>query len=126
MPSVPFTSLRYPIVVDEARGRLAQEIDFSAHIEQLVLQVLLTAPGERINRPDFGCGVKRLVFAPGGDVAATLAQTTVYQALTKWLPAAISLTEVTARANESTLEIRVGYVIKARGEKRYLNLQVTP
>jgi phage baseplate assembly protein W len=126
MPSLPFTSLRYPISVDAARGRLAQEQDFGAHIEQLVMQVLMTAPGERINRPDFGCGVKRLVFAPGGDVAATLAQTTVYQALSKWLPDAIALNEVTARAEDAVLQIRVGYVIKARGEKRYLNIQVAP
>ena len=126
MSTLPFTSLRHPISVDPARGRLAQEHDFEAHIEQLVLQVLLTAPGERMHRPDFGCGVKRLVFAPGGDVAATLAQTTVYQALTKWLPDAISVNEVTARASDSSLNIRIGYVIKARGERRYLNLQVAP
>jgi len=126
MPTLPFTSLRYPVAVDPARGRIAQEQDFSAHIEQLVMQVLMTAPGERINRPDFGCGVKRLVFAPGGEVAATLAQTTVYQALTKWLPKAIAVNEVTARANGAVLQIRVGYVIKARGEQRYLNLQVAP
>lgn len=126
MPTLPFTSLRYPISVDPARGRLTQEPDFSAHIEQLVMQVLMTAPGERISRPDFGCGVKRLVFAPGGDVAATLAQTAVYQALTKWLPDAIAVNEVTARADDATLQIRVGYVIKARGERRYLNIQVAP
>ena len=88
--------------------------------------VLFTNPGERINRPDFGCGVKRLVFAPGGEVAATLAQTTVYQALTRWLPDAIAVNEVTAKANDATLAIRVGYVIKARGEQRYLNIQVAP
>jgi len=126
MATLPFTSLRHPVSVDAARGRLAQEQDFEAHIEQLVMQVLLTAPGERMHRPDFGCGVKRLVFAPGGDVAATLAQTAVFQALTKWLPQAISVHEVSARASDSTLNIRIGYVIKARGERRYLNLQVAP
>jgi len=126
MPELPFTSLRYPISVDVARGRVAQEQDYSSHIEQLVMQVLMTAPGERINRPDFGCGVKRLVFAPGGDVAATLAQTIVYQALTSWLPNAITVNEVTARAVDSMLQIRIAYVIKARGERRYLNLQVAP
>lgn len=124
--ATPFTSLRHPLSIDDARGRIAQEQDYSEHIEQLVLQVLLTAPGERINRPDFGCGVKRLVFAPGGDVAATLAQTAVYQALTKWLPEAISVNEVTARADGAVLQIRIGYIIKARGERRYLNLQVAP
>ncbi len=126
MPELPFTSLQYPLAVDAVRGRLAQEPDYAAHIQQLVLQVLLTAPGERINRPDFGCGVKRLVFAPGGDAAATLAQTTVYQALTRWLPQAITVNQVSVQADDATLAIRVAYTIKARGERRVLNLQVTP
>jgi phage baseplate assembly protein W len=85
----PFTSLRYPFAVDSNRGRVAQETNYDEHIEQLIMQTLMTAPGERINRPDLGCGVKRLVFAPGGEIAATLAQTAVYQALTKWLSNAI-------------------------------------
>lgn len=125
MAELPFTSVRYPIAVDPARRRIGQEQDYDAHVEQLVRQVLLTAPGERINRPDFGCGVKRLVFAPGGEVAATLAQATVYQALTKWLGNVISVFEVVATAEESTLHIRVGYAAKAIGQRRYLNLQVT-
>ena len=126
MAALPFTSLRYPIAVDPARGRIAQERDFDAHVEQLVMQVLLTAPGERINRPDFGCGVRRLVFAPGGDIAATLAQTIVYEALTRWLSNAITVIEVSARAQDAVLEIRVGYAVKVSGERRYLNVQVTP
>jgi phage baseplate assembly protein W len=126
MANAPFTSLKYPFAIDSNRGRVAQETDYDDHIRQLVLQTLLTAPGERINRPELGCGVKRLVFAPGGEVAATLAQATVYQALTRWLAPAIKVQEVSARAVDSTLEIRVGYVVLARGEKRYLNLTVTP
>lgn len=124
MTAPPFTSLRHPIAVDAARGRLAQEQKFEDHVRQLVLQVLLTAPGERVHRPDFGCGVRRLVFAPAGEVAATLAQTAVYQALAKWLPQTISVHEVTVGADDAMLNIRVGYVIKARGERHYLNLQV--
>lgn len=125
MSGPPFASLAWPLAVDPARGRLAQELDYDAHVEQLVRQVLLTAPGERINRPDFGCGVKRMVFAPGGDAAATLAQATIYQALTKWLGNVISVFEVTARADDATLFIHVGYAVKAIGERRYLNLEVT-
>jgi len=124
--ATPFASLRYPFALDVSRARVAQEPNFDRHIEQLVMQVLLTAPGERINRPDFGCGVKRLVFAPGGAVAASLARTVVYQALTRWLGQAISVLEVSVRAEESTLFIDVGYLIKARGERRYLNLELRP
>jgi phage baseplate assembly protein W len=124
--SAPFTSIRHPVAIDPSSRGLAEESDFSEHVEQLVRQVLLTSPGERINRPDFGCGVRRLVFAPGGEVAAALARTAIYQALTRWLSNAISVHEVTVRAVETTLEIKVGYVIRARGERRYLNMQVTP
>jgi len=126
MAALPFTSLRYPLSIDPARGRVAQEQDFDAHVEQLVMQVLMTAPGERINRPDFGCGVKRMVFAPASDVTAALAQAAIYQALTTWLPDAVTPSEVSVRAADASLLVRVGYVIKARGSARFLNLQVTP
>jgi len=126
MAHKPFTSLRYPFAIDANRGRVAQETDYDEHIEQLILQTLLTAPGERINRPDLGCGVRRLVFGPASEISAALAQTTVFQALTKWLSSAIKVQEVRVTAIDATLEIRVGYVVIARGERRYLNLTVTP
>ena len=107
------------------QGEVAEERDYAAHVEQLIMQVLLTAPGERINRPDFGCGIKRLVFAPGGEVAATLAQTIVFQSLDKWLAPVISVHEVSVRAVDARLDIRIGYAIRARGERRFLNLEIT-
>ena len=122
----PFTSIRFPFAIDEAQGRVTQERDYEEHVEQLIMQVLLTAPGERVNRPDFGCGVKRLVFAPGGEVAATLAQTVVYQALTTWLGSVISVHEVSVAAVDARLDIRIGYAVRARGTRRYLNLELTP
>lgn len=126
MAHKPFTSLRYPFAIDANRGRVAQETNYDEHVEQLILQTLLTAPGERINRPDFGCGVKRMVFAPASEISAALAQTTVFQSLTKWLSPAIKVQEVRVTAIDATLEIRIAYVVIARGEKRYLNLTVTP
>jgi uncharacterized protein len=121
-----FTSIRYPFAIDAAFGRLAQETDYAEHVEQLMRQVLLTAPGERINRPDFGCGLKRMVFAPNSEVAATLAQVTVFEALNRWLSSVLVVSEVKAEAHEERLEIRIVYTLKARQERRYLNLEVTP
>ncbi len=124
--TTPFTSIRFPFAIDAAQGRVAQEPAFEEHVEQLMKQVLLTSPGERIDRPDFGCGIRRLVFAPGGEASAALAQTIIYQSLSKWLDSVISVHEVTVRAIEERLEIRIGYAIRARTGSRYLNLQVTP
>lgn len=120
-----FVSIAYPFAISEGQGQLAQERDYDEHVKQLIMQVLMTAPGERINRPEFGCGVKRLVFSPGGEVAATLAQTTIYQSLDKWLGTVINVKEVSVEAVEETLNIRIGYVVIARGTVQYLNLTVT-
>jgi hypothetical protein len=40
------------------------------HIRDLIEQVLFTSPGERVNRPDFGSGLRQLVFAPNSDERA--------------------------------------------------------
>jgi hypothetical protein len=66
-----------------------------------------------------------MVFAPNSEVSAALAQVTIYQALTKWLGAAIDVNDVKAQANEEKLEIQIVYTLKARGERKYLNLEVT-
>lgn len=123
--SAPFTSIKYPIAVDAPLGRLAEETDYGRHIDQLIRQVLFTAPGERVNRPDFGCGVKRMVFAPNSDVAASLAKVTVYEALHRWLGTAITVDDVRVEAAGEILRIHIVYVLKARRERRYLNLEVT-
>ena len=121
-----FTSILYPFAVDPGVGRLAEEVDYDAHIDQLIRQVLLTAPGERINRPDFGCGLKRLVFSPNNVVSASLAQVAIFQSLTQWLGDAITVNDVKAQAIEDRLEIVLAYTLKARQQVRYLNLEITP
>ena len=121
-----FTSILYPFAVDNGRGRLAEEEDYAQHVEQLILQLVFTAPGERINRPDFGCGIKRLVFAPNSIVNAALAQVTIFQSLNTWLGTAIDVNDVKAVAIENRLEISIAYTLKARGERRYLLMRVFP
>ena len=121
----PFTSIRYPIAVDSGLGRLAQESDYSRHIDQLIRQVLFTSPGERVNRPDFGCGIKRMVFAPNSKVTASLAQATIFDSLNRWLGSAITVGDVKVEAKEEVLSIWIAYTLRVKQEKRYLNLEVT-
>src|SRR5919205_1882945 len=82
----------YPYRFD-ARGRTA-ETDTSNHIRDMIEQVLFTAPGERVNRPDFGCGLQRLVFAPNSDELAAASQFLVQGALQQWLGDLIELNDV--------------------------------
>lgn len=120
-----FTSIRYPIGTDKGLGRLSVEENYAEHVEQMIKQVLFTNPGERINRPDFGCGIRRMVFAPNSEVSASLTQVTVYQALVKWMGTLIDVSKVEVEAKNEVLEVKIAYMLKARQERRYLNLEVT-
>lgn len=118
------TAIRFPFSIDAGLGRLRVESDYAQHVRQLMLQVLFTNPGERINRPDFGCGIRRMVFAPNSEAAASLAQVTVFQALERWLGDLIRVDDVKVEAVEETLNVRIAYLLKARQERLYLNLEV--
>ncbi len=59
--------------------------DEDDHIRDMIMQVLFTDPGERVNRPDFGCGLKALVFAPAERAAAAATQMLVKGSLQHWL-----------------------------------------
>ena len=85
---------------------------------------MLTNPGERINLPEFGCGLRRMVFAPNNPAAASLLKVTVLQALDRWLGTVIKVEDAEVGAVEETLTVRLRYVILARQERRYLNLEV--
>jgi phage baseplate assembly protein W len=115
----------FPFAIDERLGRLAGESDYEEYIKQLIRQVLFTAQGERINRPDFGAGIRRLVFAPNSPATASLAQTLIFEALTTWLGALIRTDDVQAEADGERLNITIAYTVLARRERRFLNLEVT-
>ena len=91
----------------------------------MMRQVLFTAPGERINRPDFGCGLRRMVFAPNSEASASLLKVQIRQALDRWLGTLIRVDDVVARAEGEILRVSIVYVLKARQERRYLNLELT-
>ena len=124
MQNTRIHSIRYPFGIDRGAGTLAEEPSYNKHIEQLMLQVLFTAPGERINRPDFGCGLRRMVFAPNSPETASLTKIMIFQALERWLSTVIEVIDVDALAVNETLEIKIVYLVKARQERRYLNIEV--
>lgn len=118
-------SVHYPFAIDQGFGKLLEEREYGEHVEQMIHQVLFTNPGERINRPDFGCGLMRMVFAPNSEVSANLTQVMIVQSLQRWLGTLIDVLDVKANAIDEKLEVSIVYILKARQERRYLNLEVT-
>jgi len=121
-----FHGIRYPLEINGELGVLRREHDYDAYIAQLLRQVIFTAPGERINQPKFGAGLRRMVFAPaGGTATASLVQTTLRQALDAWLGQFIRADEIGVDSDGEKLTVNLVYTVLARRERRYLNLEVT-
>ena len=108
--------LDYPYHFD-GRRRTADTTE-DEHVRDLIEQVLFTAPGERVNRPTFGSGVLQLVFAPNGDALASATQLTVQGALQQWLGDVIQVEAVEVVNEDSTLEVKVQYVVRRTQQRQ--------
>ena len=95
------------------RGRLATVAE-AASIRQALLLLLSTRPGERVNRPEYGCHLFRLAFEPGDDTTAGLAMHYVTRAVEQWEKRVEILTvdAGTAPEDPSLMEVRMSYRIK--------------
>lgn len=110
----------FPPRLDQ-RGTIALTGD-EDEIRQAIQIILSTAPGQRVMRPDFGCRIRELVFAPNNEATAGLAARYVGEALAQWEPR-IRLERVEAVAdteNENRLLIFVDYTIVATHSNRSL------
>lgn len=107
-------NLAYPYQVASSGGTATA--DDPTHIRDLVEQVLFTAPGERVMRPDFGSGAARLLFAPNSVELASATQMLIQASLQQWLNALIVVQAVEVSANDATLTITVQYAIRTTGQ----------
>ncbi|VTU35508.1 GPW/gp25 family protein [Variovorax sp. PBL-E5] len=81
------------------------------HIRDLIEQVLFTAPGERVMRPDFGSGLLALVFEPNSSTLAATTQMLVQGALQQYLSDLIAVQSVQVVNDDSALRVDVSYVV---------------
>ena len=88
------------------------------HVRDMIFSVLFTNPGERVNRPDFGCGLKSLVFAPASEAVAAATQMLVKGSLQKWLETEIEVGDVEVEAVENQILVTVAYRRRAESELR--------
>ncbi|MEU9607190.1 GPW/gp25 family protein [Streptomyces sp. NPDC048057] len=90
-------------------------------IEEAIRLVLSTAPGERPMRPDFGCAIHDLVFAPVNEQTAGRIQHEVHRSLDRWEPRIeVDDVSVTAGSEHSVLYIDVRYMIRGTNNPRSL------
>lgn len=101
------TSFGFPFTINAA-GRIGASGGDDA-MRGKIIQVLFTAPGERVNLPEFGCGLFNLVFEPNNPILAAAMEFTVGQALHRWLGEEIVVDGVDVKVAEETVSIDVSY-----------------
>lgn len=101
------TSFGFPFLVNESGFINATGGDEA--IRGKIIQVLFTAPGERVNLPEFGCGLFNLVFEPNNAILSAAMEFTVGQALSRWLRDDILLEGIDVDSSEETVTIEIVY-----------------
>ena len=110
----------FPPMLDE-RGTMALASD-EDDIEQAIHIILTTAPGQRVMRPEFGCRIHELVFAPNNATTAGLAGRYISEALGRWEPRIdVQRVDVVPDPDDpACLVISLGYRVAATHSNRSL------
>ena len=110
------TDIAFPFRID-ARGRTA-DVGYDDHVRHLIELLLFTSPGERVRRPDFGCGLLDLVFEPNSPELASALQLSIQAQLQRWLGDVIDIELIEVESEENVLRVHISYVIQATGTRR--------
>jgi phage baseplate assembly protein W len=106
------TGFGFPFGVNPA-GSIVPDPDENVDLRGNIIQVLFTNPGERVNQPDFGCGLFSLVFDPANTILAAAMEFTVGAALTRWLGDQILVNAVNVTTADETVTVEVAYISRA-------------
>ena len=101
----------------DAKGRTSSST-FEDHVRDMIEQLLFTNPGERVNRPEFGSGLKQLIFAPNSFELGAALQFTVQASLERYLGDVIELERVDTNVQDSRLELEVAYRLRRTNESQ--------
>ncbi len=104
----------FPYAVGPRGGTATTQ--YADHARDMIEQLLFTRPGERRNRPDFGCGLLDRVFEPNSVEGAAVLQISAEAALQRWLGDVIVVESLTVTADDATLRVEVHYRLTTTGE----------
>ena len=114
LPAKEFLGVGWAFPVRAEPGEDVSSAEYEEDVREAVRIILETTPGERVMRPDFGTGLRALVFEPMNTSTMALARHRVEQALVQWEPRIDSITvTVESEPELGRLLIGVGYRVRA-------------
>jgi hypothetical protein len=115
-------SVTFPFPLAPHGGRFSASTGDEA-LRGQIIQVLFTAPGERVNQPEFGCGLLNLVFEPNDAVLAAAAEFTIGQALARWLGDSLMVDDVRVSPEGATVNVEIAYTRRLDATRQLLRVQ---
>ncbi|KEO83294.1 GPW/gp25 family protein [Tumebacillus flagellatus] len=105
---------KFPVTVDPATGRILMS-EAEEDIAEAIRVIIWTAKGERVMRPNFGCGIHQFVFERTDPTTVSLMEESVKAAIMQWEP---RVHQVTAKVtpdpgSDGRLLIQVSYVVRS-------------
>lgn len=112
----------FPVGVDSTGGIAVSAMH--TEIEESIAIIIGTSPGERVMRPEFGCRIHELVFAPNDPSTYGLARRYILEALGMWEPRIevldVAITPTSKERDVGMLNIVVQYEVRATKDARSL------
>jgi len=117
--------LKFPLRVGAGGARRSDRVD---HVREQIEQVLFTNPGERVFHPEFGVGVRSLVFEPNGSALWEITRKRLMASLAEALQGEVDpkSLEVDVRGEEEKLYVVISYTLAAIGYTETHEIQVSP
>jgi uncharacterized protein len=116
--------LAFPFHID-SDGRTAEVGQIDQHVRDELVQLLLTNPGERPFLPEFGGGLRRLVFEPADEATRGMTKAMITQAITTWMGHRITLEDLQVQIENSTITVEVKFRLAGTEDSRVLRFQRT-
>lgn len=117
-PTIPGPAFPFAIVGGQVRSAGADEA-----LRGRIVQVLFTAPGERVDLPEFGCGLFNLVFEPNDELLRAALGFSIIQSLTRWLGDEIAVDGVDVARDEASVVVEVAYTRRADRSRAGIRVQ---
>lgn len=114
--------LAFPFRVG-ADGRTRQVQTLEEHVRDELVQLILTNPGERLFLPEFGGGVRRLVFENIDETTGSVVKAALTSAISRWLAARVTLESLEVIVENETIDVDLKYRIAGTEDSRVLRFQ---
>ena len=114
--------LAFPFHVG-ANGRAVQVTTLENHVRDELMQLILTNPVERLFLPEFGGGVRRLVFENIDEASGAMVKATLTRAISRWLSTRITLEELKVDIESEKILVDLKYRIAGTQDVRVLRFE---